>query len=178
MQQSKIHTLLYPPYENSVSYLCLYGYRMTIIIRTLKLLYLQQTPVNYAFKNYIWKTQCHWFTITQTFSVESVTFMVNAVFTARILTIFSIGLETFWKKIVYGYRSLTISCSWNQISSKIMKCITCCTIMTLPTRLTGAHTIYVPTSFTIWWTGRDTVYTVISRFALLSKYKINNQCVC
>lgn len=100
-QQSKIHTLLYPPYENSVSYLCLYGYRMTIIIRTLKLLYLQQTPVNYAFKNYIWKTQCHWFTmftITQTFSVESVTFMVNAVFTARILTIFSIGLETFWKK--------------------------------------------------------------------------------
>lgn len=98
MQQSKIHTLLYPPYENSVSYLCLYGYRMTIIIRTLKLLYLQQTPVNYAFKNYIWKTQCHWFTITQTFSVESVTFMVNAVFTARILTIFSIGLETFWKK--------------------------------------------------------------------------------
>lgn len=101
MQQSKIHTLLYPPYENSVSYLCLYGYRMTIIIRTLKLLYLQQTPVNYAFKNYIWKTQCHWFTmftITQTFSGESVTFMVNAVFTARILTIFSIGLETFWKK--------------------------------------------------------------------------------
>lgn len=98
MQQSKIHTLLYPPYENSVSYLCLYGYRMTIIIRTLKLLYLQQTPVNYAFKNYIWKTQCHWFTITQPFSVESVTFMVNAVFTARILTIFSIGLETFWKK--------------------------------------------------------------------------------
>lgn len=182
MQQSKIHTLLYPPYENSVSYLCLYGYRMTIIIRTLKLLYLQQTPVNYAFKNYIWKTQCHWFTITQTFSVESVTFMVNAVFTARILTIFSIGLETFWKIIFFDNRSLTISCSWNEISSKIMKYldkrITCCTIMTPPTRLTGTHTICVPTSFAIWWTGQGTVFTVISQLALLSKDNINNQRVC
>lgn len=106
------------------------------------------SKLRFQSENYIWK--CHWFTmfsITQTFSVESVTLMVNAVFTARILTIFSIGLETFWKIIFFDNRSLTISCSWNEISSKIMKyldkCITCYTIMTHPTPFTGAKTIHM-----------------------------------
>lgn len=70
------------------------NYSFKIIISTTN-----ASKLRFQSENYIWK--CHWFTmfsITQTFSVESVTFMVNAVFTARILTIFSIGLETFWKK--------------------------------------------------------------------------------
>lgn len=157
-QRSKIYTLLHPSYEYSVNYLCLYGNRMTydtnynfkIIIFTTN-----ASKLRFQSENYIWK--CHWFTmfsITQTFSVEPVTLMVIAVFAARILTIFSIGLETFWKIIFFDNRSLTISCSWNEISSKIMKyldkCITCCTIMTPPTRFTGAKTIHMPTSFTIW----------------------------
>lgn len=83
------------------------------------------------------------------------------------------------KIIVFGNRSLATSCSWNRISSKIMKyldkCITCCTSMTPPTCLTGTHTICVPTSFAIWWTGQGTVFTVISQLALLSKDNINNQ---
>lgn len=154
------------------------NYNFKIIISTTN-----ASKLRFQSENYIWK--CHWFTmfsITQTFSVESVTLMVNAVFTARILAIFSIGLETFWKIIVFGNRSLATSCSWNRISSKIMKyldkCITCCTIMTPPTSLTGTHTICVPTSFAIWWTGQGTVFTVISQLALLSKDNINNQRVC
>lgn len=139
------------------------NYNFKIIISTTN-----ASKLRFQSENYIWK--CHWFTmfsITQTFSVEPVTLMVNAVFIAWILTIFSIGPETF-----FGNRSLTISCSLSQLSSKIMKyldkCITCCTIMTPPTRLTGTHTICVPTRFAIWWTGQGTVFTVISKFALLS----------
>lgn len=76
----------------------------------------------YQFESYILKCHCFtMFTITQTFSGKSVTLMVNAVFTARILTIFSIGLGTFWKTIlmVIVNPRLSVHVDENLIASKL-----------------------------------------------------------
>lgn len=80
------------------------------------------SKLRYQFESYSLKCHCFtMFTITQTFSGKSVTLMVNAVFTARILTIFSIGVGTFWKMIlmVIVNSRFPVHVAENQIASKL-----------------------------------------------------------
>lgn len=128
-----------------------------------------QALINYKRFFFIWfkPNVFTYFTIcaiTQTLSVESITCLVNALPTTRILTIFSIGMSTFWK-IHFGiyswvlYRAFEICCI---ITMMLLFLHTC---MTPPTSPTGTPTICVSTCLTVWPTGKRTVCSKIPRLA-------------